>query len=99
MKYPNANYNIMATIDKTPLWLELKKEYIDDNFEKLQAYLQEKSRAQVKDSFYDTTIELLRERVKVLLDKMAETPIYVEKQNDKSTSFHVSLLAYIPSTK
>lgn len=83
----------MATTDKTPLWLELKKEYIDDNFEKLQAYLQEKSRDHVKDSFYDTTIELLRERVKVLLDKMAATPIYMEKQNDKSTSFHVSLLA------
>lgn len=93
MKYPNANYNIMATIDKTPLWLELKKEYIDDNFEKLQAYLQEKSRAQVKDSFYDTTIELLRERVKVLLDEMAATPIYVEKQNGKSTTFYVNLLA------
>lgn len=29
----------MATTEKTPLWLELKKEYIDDNFNKLQAMI------------------------------------------------------------
>lgn len=27
----------MATTDKTPLWLDLKKEYIDDNFDKLKS--------------------------------------------------------------
>lgn len=38
----------MATTEKTPLWLELKKEYIDDNFNKLQAYLRECSEKQTK---------------------------------------------------
>ena len=31
----------MKQTDKTPLWLDLRKEYIDDNFEKLQSYLAE----------------------------------------------------------
>ena len=29
------NLKPMATTEKTPLWLELKKDYIDDNFSKL----------------------------------------------------------------
>ncbi len=28
----------MAETNQTPLWLDLKKEYIDDNFEKLQLH-------------------------------------------------------------
>ena len=28
----------MATSEKTPIWLELKKAYIDDIFGKLQSY-------------------------------------------------------------
>ena len=31
----------MNTTEKTPLWLDLRKEYIDDNFDKLQTYLKE----------------------------------------------------------
>ena len=31
----------MNTTEKTPLWLDLRKEYIDDNFAKLQTYLKE----------------------------------------------------------
>ena len=29
----------MPITEKTPIWLDLKKEYIDDNFAKLQSYL------------------------------------------------------------
>ena len=42
----------MATTDKTPLWLDLKKEYIDDNFNKLQTYLHDSAEKGSKDSFY-----------------------------------------------
>lgn len=83
----------MNTKSATPIWLQLRKEYIDDNFIGLQDYLQEKSKDKTSDAFYETTIELLRQRIKVLLDEMAGTPIYVERRNDKSTIFHVSLLA------
>jgi len=33
----------MATNSKTPLWLEIRKEYIDDNFEQLLVYLKDYS--------------------------------------------------------
>ena len=33
----------MSTKNETPLWLELRKEYIDDNFEQLLAYMRESS--------------------------------------------------------
>ena len=45
----------MATTSKTPLWLELKKEYIDDNFAALQTYL--KNSTNKDDTFYKTTID------------------------------------------
>ena len=41
----------MNTTEKTPLWLDLRKEYIDDNFEKLQTYLKECSTKKQKDSY------------------------------------------------
>lgn len=31
----------MNAIGSTPLWLDLRKEYIDDNFNKLQSYIRE----------------------------------------------------------
>lgn len=51
----------MAETNQTPLWLDLKKEYIDDNFNKLQAYLREYAEKGKKDTFYTTTIELFHE--------------------------------------
>lgn len=42
----------MATTDKTPLWLDLKKQYIDDNNNKLQTYLQDYAEKGCMDLFY-----------------------------------------------
>ena len=50
----------MATTEKTPLWLDLKKEYIDDNFEKLQAYLRDSDEKGSKDAFYATCCGISR---------------------------------------
>ena len=41
----------MAITDKTPLWLDLKKEYIDDNFNKLQTYLHDPQKKEVRTRF------------------------------------------------
>lgn len=70
----------MATTDKTPLWLDLKKEYIDDNFAKLQSYLRDCAEHGTKDAFYNTTIELFRERVSDLLRDLSERPVYADEQ-------------------
>ena len=66
----------MDTTTKTPLWLQLKKEYIDDNFTALQTYL--KNNANKTDSFYQTTIDLFRERVSDLLVTISDRPIYAD---------------------
>lgn len=65
----------MKQTDKTPLWLDLRKEYIDDNFDKLRSYLCECSTSSAKkDSFFDTTTELLRARVEDLITSIASRP-------------------------
>lgn len=83
----------MNTTEKTPLWLDLRKEYIDDNFEKLQTYLKECSTNKQKDSFYSTTIDLLRERIEDLLGHLSVRPLYEEDEDRKTLTFNVRLLA------
>lgn len=83
----------MATTEKTPLWLELKKDYIDDNFDKLQSYLRDSAEKGNKDSFYTTTIELFRERISDLLRDLAERPIYADDQERQQLTSNVSMLA------
>ena len=84
----------MKQTDKTPLWLDLRKEYIDDNFEKLQSYLAEcASNPSKRDSFFDTTIELLRARVEDLLNSIASKPIYENDLDRNTLMFNASLLA------
>ena len=83
----------MATTDKTPLWLDLKKEYIDDNFNKLQTYLHDSAEKGSKDSFYTTTIELFRERINDLMRDISERPVFAEEQERQQLSSNVSMLA------
>ena len=83
----------MATTDKTPLWLDLKKEYIDDNFNKLQTYLHDSAEKGSKDSFYTTTIELFRERISDLVRDISERPVFAEEQQRQQLSSNVSMLA------
>ena len=83
----------MATTDKTPLWLDLKKEYIDDNFNKLQTYLHDSAEKGSKDSFYTTTIELFRERIGDLMRDISERPVFAEEQERQQLSSNVSMLA------
>lgn len=60
----------------TPLWLELVPEYIDNNFEKVIAYLSAEARNKEHDSFYEETIQLLSERVFRMMDELASVPLY-----------------------
>ncbi len=78
---------------KTPFWLDLRKEYIDDNFAKLQEYLRDCATNKTKDSFYTITIDLMRQRVEDLLGTISTRPLYGEDEDRKTMLFHVSLLA------
>lgn len=82
----------MEASDKTPLWLDLKKEYIDDNFDKLLLYLKD-NEGKSKDSFYQKTIDLLHQRVLDLISVLAKRAIFEEEQNRPSRTFNIKLLA------
>lgn len=83
----------MSTTDKTPLWLDLKKEYVDDNFEKLQKYLEDSTEKGLQDTFYNITLELLRERIKDLLKSLSERAMYKEEEDKNNLKFNIRLLA------
>ena len=83
----------MPTTDKTPLWLDLKKEYIDDNFDKLQTYLRDSAEKGGKDAFYATTIDLFRERISDLLRDISERPVFADEQERQILAANVSMLA------
>ena len=66
----------MAENSAMPLWLDIKKEYIDENFEGVLTYLHKRVKnAALQDSFYQTTINLLDERVKSLIESVISAPL------------------------
>jgi len=76
---------------ETPLWLDLRKEYIDDNFEKLLPYLKRNSIG-TQDDFYAITISLLKERVWEMVSEIGAAPVYTVP-NRGSNVFPIRLLA------
>lgn len=59
-----------------PLWLDIKTEYIDENFEKVLDYLHKGTVAkETQDSFYSKTLELLSKRVDILYKENASRPV------------------------
>ena len=66
------------TNNTTPLWLDIKKEYIDANFEKVLTYLQRMDGVKSKDTFYSDTLRLLEERVKDVMYELALEPMHVD---------------------
>ena len=62
-----------TTTNDVPLWLDIKTEYIDENFEKVLEYLKSGNK---NDAFYQTTIELLGKRVEEYLKTLKTRPAY-----------------------
>lgn len=59
--------------DNTPLWLEIKTEYIDANLDNVINYLSKCSVDEaVQDKFYFETIRLLKSRVRELIDSQCQ---------------------------
>lgn len=78
------------THSTTPLWLELRTEYIDGNFANLVEYLR---KADKTDSFYKKTIDLLEQRISQLLDDMSGTSLYAATEDKDTTLFKAQMLA------
>ncbi|MDE6273414.1 MAG: ATP-binding protein [Muribaculaceae bacterium] len=79
-------------MNEIPLWLNLKKEYVDDNFEPLLNYLNQ-ARHEEHDLFYDRTLNLLRERCLYLVSELEATKVFEEDPPVASIDFNLRLLA------
>ena len=95
----------MAT-SQTPLWLDLKTDYIDENFNKVFSYIY-KNNIGTKDAFYDITIDLLEKRIEALIQEFHAQPLLQDEtltQNKDRIEFiarllGLYLLAVKPSSK
>ena len=86
--------------NKTPLWLELKTQYIDDNFEKLLEYLKDNADKKKEDTFYTETIELLKERVENLIELLTSQQLFDDEIPREQNIFNAKILmAYILSDR
>lgn len=83
----------MQATNSTPLWLQLKKEYIDDNFEQLLPYLKENAGRAGGDAFYETTVQLLRDRTAELVHQLGTKPLFDKQEAPEVLTFRVRLLA------
>ena len=63
------------TQSSTPLWLDLRTEYIDDNFDNLVEYLR---KADKTESFYKKTLDLLEKRIEELINEISGCRLYTE---------------------
>ncbi len=79
------------TQSSTPLWLSLRTDYIDDNFDKLVEYV--RNQDDKTDNFYKQTLSLLEKRVEELIDSESKKRIYEEAGSREDSLFNVKLLA------
>lgn len=77
-----------------PLWLDIKTEYIDENFERVLQYLHTASMdVRKQDSFYQTTVNLLEKRVTAVLEDLYNRPIYAGFEDESLRTVHIRMLA------
>lgn len=62
------------TTSTTPIWLDMRTEYIDANFEKFTDYLYSNKNKKA-DAFYESSINLLRRRVDEVVGIIAAEPL------------------------
>ena len=78
----------MAENSAMPLWLDIKKEYIDANFEGVLTYLYKRVKSpDQQDSFYKTTLSLLEERMKSLVQTINAAPLQEHMCKDEELEF------------
>lgn len=72
----------MESNSSTPLWLDLKITYIDENLDKVFSYLHSNSTAE-KDGFYGITMNLLEKRIGVLIQEFQARPLVQDETFSK----------------
>lgn len=76
------------------LWLELKPDYIDANFDQVLSYLQSfRNDNKSEDTFYRTTLDLMRQRAQELIREESTRAIGDGERNDAERDcFHIKIL-------
>lgn len=74
----------------TPLWLDLKTNYIDDNFDKLVDYL--RNTDDKNDRLYKETLKLLEKRIEELIKCESNKRLYDSPTDKELTIFNIKLL-------
>lgn len=78
---------------QAPLWLDIKPQYIDENFDRVVDYLHSQS-AKADDSFYKATIDLMEKRIEELLLEQYHMPLSREESlSVQEHTYAVRLLA------
>ena len=62
------------TQQTAPIWLKMKPDYIDENFENVVSYLSDSDTEH--DNFYYLTLQLLDERVQLALEDNLRSPLW-----------------------
>lgn len=70
--------------DNTPLWLEIKPEYIDSNIDSVISYLSRNYNKSDNDSFYDETVKLLAARSSEIISGLSDSGIEIFDVADKN---------------
>ena len=68
----------MKTQTSTPLWLDLKIDYIDENFNKFFNYIYQNFTTK-RDPFYDITINLLEKRIDSLVQEYQDQQLLYDE--------------------
>ena len=68
----------MKTQTSTPLWLDLKIDYIDENFNKVFNYIYQNFTTK-RDPFYDITINLLEKRIDSLVQEYQDQQLLYDE--------------------
>lgn len=77
-----------------PLWLDIKTEYIDENFESVVKYLHAGHiNPRLQDTFYSTTKDLLEKRVSIILDELQARSIFAGYEDESKRKIHIRMLA------
>ncbi|MBD5176801.1 MAG: ATP-binding protein [Bacteroidales bacterium] len=79
-------------MNEIPLWLDLKKEYVDDNFVPLLNYLYKARLEKDHDLFYETTLNLFNDRCSDLLKEIESYKMFAEEPDTDTLDFNIRLL-------
>jgi hypothetical protein len=83
----------MAFYNRPQFWLQVRKDYILDNFENLIVYLNHYEYSQDEDNHdYDSTLECMRQLIDDIGSRIKDTPFYKRVEHEYEISLSIRLM-------